>query len=754
MTRPDGLNLLSDQLIKKYGQPGLRAADQISTWLSGKVPFSNPLTIAQLVRDGSVSLLFDSFWRLLPFGTGGRRGPVGYGPNRMNPTIVAMTVQGHCEYLKTTSSPEKLSVVVANDVRIFRDISNSYRMLPSGHPLIGTSSRSLAVLACEIYAGNGISAYLAEPGSPTAVMTTPMLSFAIRQLGATGGVNLSASHNPPDDNGIKVYDGCGGQPIPPEDQHLADLMEGSTSISPLPFDEAVRCGLVGPVPNEIAENYAKTYTRIYADAHVADQHLPITYTPLCGAGLTSVGTVLRRLSFPVVVPPDQEADGLFASIPFRAPNPEVPEATQPAKVFAEANGSTIVLSSDPDADRVGLDVRKSDGSWYHFNGNQIAAILAYYLMLDPRGPRRSGLLIETLVTTRLLREIAHRAGSRCVVDDLLVGFKYVADVLQALTETGRYRDIQCRPNDLCIAAEESHGILLTHLVRDKDATGPSMYLAALHQRLQQRGRTLLDYYARILEDLGPYDCVNRSIMLRGAEGIEKRDRIMEALRSTPPAELAGAKVLQAVDYWNVSRFGPIKSETDRASRNLLAFSAEGFRVVVRPSGTEPKIKLYCEVLPVDHTPPARGAMLLAEARAQADRIARSVYGELLSRVGASLGDAALLLPDLVDLECKIDFEQNTLPRLCAALQSNAFPDLEAILSWLRLEVASMTPGTDPLPAIRGGISVACRNWKTQTSSPLLQALSDWATGAEQAPMGEQTGSGRGDDYGPQGSGPL
>lgn len=754
MTRPDALDLITDRLTSRYGHAGLHAAAQISKWLTGEVPFSYPSTIAQLVRDGSVGLLFDSFWRLLPFGTGGRRGPVGYGPNRMNPTIVAMTVQGHCDYLKATSRQQGLAVVVANDVRVFRDISGTYHTLPSDHPLVGTSSRSLAMLACEIYAGNGIRAYLAEPRSQTAVMTTPMLSFAIRQLGAAGGVNLSASHNPPDDNGIKVYDGNGGQPTPPEDQHLADLMGASSSICRRSFNEAVHCSLVCAVPDEIASDYVETYIGLYGDGHVPDQHVPITYTPLCGSGLTTVGTVLRRLSFPLAVPHDQEPDGLFASIPFRAPNPEVPEATGPAKLFAEANGSSIVLSSDPDADRVGLDVRTSNGSWYHFNGNQIAAILAYYLMLDPEGPRRSGLVIETLVTTRLLHEIALKAGSHCVIDDLLVGFKYVAHVLQVLADTGRYRDVQCRPDDLCIAAEESHGILVTHRVRDKDATGPSMYLAALHQRLHGEGCTLLDYYARILEEVGPYDCVNRSIMLRGAEGIGKRDRIMESLRSTPPADLAGATVLETLDYWNVNRFGPIKSETDGASRNLLAFSAQGLRVVVRPSGTEPKIKLYCEVLPDGQTTPVQGTTLLEEARARADHIARNVYADLLSRVGASLGDAALLLPDLVDLECKIDFEQNTLPRLYAALQSNAFPDLEAILSWLRLEVASMTPGTDPLPAIRGGISVACRTWKTQASSPLLQALTDWATGAEQAPMGQQTGSGRGDDYRPQGSGPL
>jgi phosphoglucomutase/phosphomannomutase len=721
------LDRISDKLRSQYGRLGDEAAGHLAVWLSGTLPFTHPETIAALLRDDLAGLLFDSFWRLLPFGTGGRRGPVGYGPNRINPTVVAMTVQGHCDYLKSLGRPDP-AVVVANDVRTFQDIAGNYRALGAGHPLLGTSSRSLARLAAEIYAGNGIRTYYPDVASDTAVMTTPMLSFAIRQLGAAGGVNLSASHNPPDDNGVKVYDEYGAQPIPPDDQRLADLMGTSTAVLRVPFDDAVRGGLVRSIPDGISEAYFRIYAGLRLGDRAPDPDAPITYTPLCGSGQTTVAAALTRSSYPVIVPPDQGPDGLFSVIPFRAPNPEVPHATRPAQVFADAHGSGLVLSSDPDADRVGADVRLSDGSWYHLDGNQIAAILTYALMLDPEGPCRTGLVIETLVTTRLVREIARKAGSQLIVDDLLVGFKYVADALQALAATGRYRDLRCGPDDVVIATEESHGILVTPAIRDKDATGPSLILAALYQRLRREHRTLLDYYAGILEEFGPFDCVNRSIMLRGADGIAKRDRIMESLRTSPPPTLAGSKVREVRDHWDTGRFGPFLSETDRAARNLIEFECGGFRLVVRPSGTEPKAKLYCEIMAADGRPADRGRALVTATRQRADHLARVAYGDLLARVGASLGEPALLLPDIVDLDWKLQFEGRTLPRVKAMIEAGAFDDLDDVLAWLRADLAQMTPGTDPLPAVRSAMALASRAWSTDQSPHVLEGLRDWAGG--------------------------
>jgi phosphoglucomutase/phosphomannomutase len=212
-------------------------------------PFAYPEILAQHLQEKHVPLLFDAFWQVLPFGTGGRRGRVGYGSNRLNHSTVAMTVQGHCQHLRGLF-PDRtdLAVVVANDVRVFKDISGVYRFLGRSHPLLGTSSRSLAKLACQIYAGNGIVAYLAEPSSDGAVLTTPELSFLINQLQAAGGINLSASHNPPDDNGIKVYDQFGSQPVAPDDQLLVDAMTQATSLQSMPFNRAVEERLIRDIP--------------------------------------------------------------------------------------------------------------------------------------------------------------------------------------------------------------------------------------------------------------------------------------------------------------------------------------------------------------------------------------------------------------------------------------------------------------------------------------------------------------------------
>jgi len=427
------------------------------------------------------------------------------------------------------------------------------------------------------------------------------------------------------------------------------------------------------------------------------------------------------------VPPRQEADGTFEVIPFKAPNPEVAEATEPAKAFADEQGLGLVLSSDPDADRVGLEAKLPDRSWYHFDGNQIGAILCYFLMLDPQGPRRKGLVIETLVTTKLLGKIVEKSPGSLLIDDLLVGFKYVADVLKSLAQTGRYGRVACSPEQLVLAAEESHGVMAVPGIRDKDATPACMYLAALYQRLRQEGRTLLDYYLQILDECGAYETVNRSITMSGAEGMLRKDRLLVSLREAPPQTLAGQKVQRAVDHWDQEAFGPFVSETDRLPRNVLEYFTGDFIITVRPSGTEPKLKCYCQLLPGAEPPRARGLLLLREARQRADTIARSVYNELLGRIGLSLGEAALWLPDLVDLDRKRDFEQKTARELRDALASGRFGQLNDLLAWLRGQVASMTPGADPLPALKAPLACLCEQWREELPAvPLLGELADWA----------------------------
>ena len=724
-------NVLSDipeALASRFGEAGSRAADRLRVWLSGAVPFAYPEILEKHLAEEHLGLLFDAFWQIVPFGTGGRRGTVGYGPNRINPTTIAMTVQGHCEYLKRAfSNRDEMVVIVANDVRVFNDLARIYMFLGPQHPLLGLSSRALGRLACEVYAANGIVAYFADPLADTAVLSTPELSYLIGKLAAIGGVNISASHNPPDDNGIKVYDEYGSQPIAPNDQRLLEAVEGVSEVRRISFDEALREKKVRPIPAHLHQEYVGTYVNLYANCYPPDLSLPIVYTPLCGCGLTTVGDVLGALRFPYAVPPKQNQDGSFEVIPFRAPNPEVPQATDPAKSFADDIGSGIVLASDPDADRVGLEVKLSDGSWYHCDGNQIAAILAYYLILDPEGPQRKGLVIETLVTTRLIGKIVEKAGGSYIIDDLLVGFKYVADVLKKLKVGHTYKEIPCTAADLVLATEESHGVIIVPSILDKDATPACMYLAALYQRLYRHRLNILDYYVRILDELGAYADMSRSIMMTGADGVFKRDRMMDSLREEPIRKIYGEHLERAIDHWDQDTFGPFVSETDRLPRNVIQFIFKSFIITVRPSGTEPKLKFYCQLQPDGEPSQAQGMERLKIATLKAERLAITVYKELLNRIGVTLGEPALLLPDIIDLDRKKDFELRILPELRDAIASRRFRSLSECLDWLREGLASLTPGADPLPALRSPLSSIVPQWLTEIGPmPILTQLERWA----------------------------
>jgi phosphoglucomutase/phosphomannomutase len=727
------LTKITDRLAEKYGAQGKAAADRLQTWLAGGVPMVFPEVLARHLEEQHVPLLFDAFWQVLPFGTGGRRGRVGYGSNRFNPTTVAMTVQGHCNYLSAAFPGKQLSVIVANDVRVFNDFAGVYRFLGSDNPLLGTSSRSIAKLACEIYAGNGVVAYLAEPEADQSLLSTPELSFIIRKLRAVGGVNISASHNPPDDNGIKVYDDYGGQPIPPHDQRLADAMDQVTDVRRVLFAEALGRGLTRKIPEGLHDEYVEEYVRLYGRVFIPRPEIPVVYTPLCGCGLRSAGAVMRRLGFPILSPPDQGPDGTFAPIPFKAPNPEVSEATVPATRFAESVGSGVVLSSDPDADRVGLEVRLADGSWYHFDGNKIATLISYYLMLDPDGPQRHGLVIETLVTTKILGQIAATAGDSWIIDDLLVGFKYMANVLKVLEQRGRWGNACTQPESLILATEEAHGLMLTSKIRDKDSSPACMFLAALYQKVWLERRNLLDYYIEILEKLGGYADMGRSIVMTGAEGGIQRDRIVASLRASLPKTLGGRAVRKVVDYWNEDLFGKLLSSTDQLSRNILQFFLDGFIVTVRPSGTEPKLKFYCQLVPLEKpqgrtaSPTLRGMELMRDLTEQVETIARTVYQELLARLDLRLGEPGLLLPDIIDIGRKQEFERKTVPQLREAIAQGRFQNLADLLDWLRSEVANMTPGADPLPALRASVAYLVRQWENELGgAPLLAELAAWA----------------------------
>jgi hypothetical protein len=348
-------------------------------------------------------------------------------------------------------------------------------------------------------------------------------------------------------------------------------------------------------------------------------------------------------------------------------------------------------------------------------------------MLDPAGPRRKGLVIETLVTTKILGRIVEKATGSQIVDDLLVGFKYVANVLKSLEREGRYKHVAASPQQLVLAAEESHGVIVVPTIRDKDATPACMYLAALYQQQRKKGMTLLDYYIHLLEELGGYDTVNRSITMTGTEGILRKDRIMEFLRRSPPQTLGGQTVRRCVDFWDQQAFGPFVSETDRLPRNVIQLFTDSFIITIRPSGTEPKLKFYCQLLPFGAPSGARGMELLREVRTKADAISLKIYNDLLGIIGLSLSEAALLLPDIVDLDRKQMFDRETVPKLHQALSDGTFADLGGALAWLRKEAAAMTPGADPLPALKAPLAHLCQQWSAGAGvGNLCSDLRSWA----------------------------
>ena len=341
--------------------------------------------------------------------------------------------------------------------------------------------------------------------------------------------------------------------------------------------------------------------------------------------------------------------------------------------------------------------------------------------------------METLVTTKILGQIAARAGNSWIVDDLLVGFKYMANVLKVLEQRGRWGNARTGPESLVLATEEAHGVMLTPAIRDKDSAPACMFLAALYQKLHLQGRHLLEYYIEILEKLGEYADTGRSIVMTGAEGGFQRDRIVASLRASLPQTLGGREIGKVVDYWNEITFGKLQSSTDQLSRNVLQFFLDGFIVTVRPSGTEPKLKFYCQLVPVDEPQgktagsPLKGMELVRDLTERVETMARAIYKELLGRLDIHLGEPGLLLPDIIDIGRKQDFERKTVPQLREAIVQSRFKDRDELLNWLKGEVAAMTPGADPLPALKASVAWLCRQWENEAGGThLLAELAEWA----------------------------
>jgi phosphoglucomutase/phosphomannomutase len=565
------------------------ALTNLQTWLTDPVFSEYAPQVRYLIEAGKWDVLLDSFYQVIPFGTGGRRGPVGIGPNRINAWTIQASAQGHSQYLLKIYGEEARhrGVVMTFDVRTYRLKGIYSEEIPN--LVKDLDGWKLAQAAAEVYAANGIKTFLFE-----SVRSTPELSFAIRHLKAIAGDMFSASHNLPPDNGKKVYDEFGGQLIPPHDQALVDEVTGNVSeIRRLAFDEARRRGLVEILGEEIDRAYQASAAAVSLSP---ERRLKIFYSPLHGTGITTVYPVLKHLGFDVALcPATSNLSGAFENVTFNIPNPEVVESFSASLPLAQKAGADILLSTDPDADRIGIMVNHQ-GQWLFLTGNEIAILIANYSIDKLRSAGRltpQRVIVKTDVTTALIDTMA-RANNIACIGDLLVGFKYVAEEMNKLEAAGR-------GTDFIFGCEESHGYLTGAYARDKDAAGAAVWLSEYAAELKLQGKTLVDALDEIYSAYGYCHNYLTEIRLLGAKGMEQIAAIMEHFRNQQVERFGDFTAVEKIDRWQ----GPPQphlSETDTSARNVIIFRMQnvpettGLRVTVRPSGTEPKIKMYFELV--------------------------------------------------------------------------------------------------------------------------------------------------------------
>lgn len=503
----------------------------------------------------------DAFYKDLEFGTGGMRGVMGAGTNRINRYTLGAATQGFSNYLTQKHSDKKIRVALAHDSR--------------------HRSRELAQVVADVFSANGITVLLFE-----ALRPTPVLSFAIRHHACQGGVVLTASHNPPKYNGYKVYGEDGGQVVSPADQEIIQAVRAIASPNEVKFQG--KPALIQSLGAATDEAYFEQAVRLQYQPKLEEKrNLGIVFTPLHGTGITAVPELLRRAGFEklTVVPEQAEPDGNFPTVKY--PNPEEPEALDLALKLAHKNEAELVLANDPDADRVGLAVRDEAGVMQLLNGNQAAALLtAYVLEQQAAKGFENHAVIKTIVTSELLADIAKAHKLPCY--DTLTGFKHIAALMGELEKKGEH---------FLVGGEESYGYLVGDAVRDKDGVSACLLFAEMAAWAKSQGMTLLDYLAQVYQKYGFYLEHLKSLTKEGQQGASEIQGILQHFRATPPASLAGEKLVKILDYKAQTQkellTGEIVPLEGFPVSNVLQFFTEkGTKVSLRPSGTEPKIKFY------------------------------------------------------------------------------------------------------------------------------------------------------------------
>ena len=522
------------------------------SWLEGNFDNQTKCQILEL-RNSDPEGFEDAFYRNLEFGTGGLRGKMGVGTNRMNKYTVGMATQGLANYIKKNVKGPK-SVCISYDSR--------------------NNSKLFAKISADVLSNNGIKVYLFDNLRPT-----PELSYSIRLKGATAGIMITASHNPKEYNGYKVFWSDGGQITSPVDKDIVAEVNKITDPSEVHFEEGPEFGGIEIMGKEVDEAYLHDILSLTLSPEAVKAHpdIKIVYTPLHGCGVRLVPEALRRLGFTNIynVPEQDISDGNFPTV--KSPNPEEPAAMKMALEKADEVGADLVLATDPDADRLGIAVRDNEGKMVQFTGNQTGAMLTWYIL---NRWKELGKLngkqycVKTIVTTELIAEICKSFGVKCY--NVLTGFKYIAEVVKA--NEGE--------NEFICGGEESYGFNVGQFVRDKCAQVTAAMVAECAAWAATKGLTLYQLLQKIYAEYGLFVEKMVYIVREGKSGAEEIAKIMTDYRATPPAEIAGSPLAKVVDYLKPEETGLPKSNV------LQFFNKAGDVVSVRPSGTEPKIKFY------------------------------------------------------------------------------------------------------------------------------------------------------------------
>jgi phosphoglucomutase len=537
---------------------------RVQVWLDGNYDEETKAEIRKLSEENPAELA-DAFYRSLEFGTGGLRGIMGVGTNRINKYTIGMATQGYANYLRRSFPGDTIKVAIAHDSR--------------------NNSRQFAEITANVMAANGISVFLFESLRPT-----PELSFTIRHKGCHGGVVCTASHNPKEYNGYKAYWNDGGQLVPPHDKNVIQEVDKITDVNDVKWSGGEQnIMLVGKEMDEAYYEMVKSLS-VYPEVCQRQHDLKIVYTPIHGTGIKLVPEVLRRFGFSNVhiVNEQIEPNGNFPTVVY--PNPEESEAMSIGLKMAKELDADILLGTDPDADRVGIGVKDHKGQWVLLNGNQ-TAVLAFNYMIEARKAKgiaqSNDMVVKTIVTTDMIDGFAEKNGVRCY--NVLTGFKWIAELIKEKEGQENY----------VIGGEESYGLMIGDRLRDKDAVSAVALLCEMAAYEKDKGRSLYEKLISLYVEYGFYKEHLISITKKGMDGQQQIAAMMERFRSTPPTKLAGSDVVQLLDY-EKQQGRDLKTGEQWTialpKSNVLQFlTADGTKVSARPSGTEPKIKFYFSV---------------------------------------------------------------------------------------------------------------------------------------------------------------